>query len=93
MAHARRKFYDLWANHKSQLAGEALKLHGELYDVERGLQGVDADERYRIRQLRSRPIADVLHQWLILHRQKAPDGSAVNGVVEARHFGGERGLV
>ena len=82
MAHARRKFYDLWANHKNQLAGEALKLYGELYDVERDLQEVDADGRHRIRQLRSRPIADVLHQWLILHRQKVPDGSATAKAID-----------
>ena len=82
MAHARRKFYDLWANHKSQLAGEALKLYGELYDVERDLQEVVADQRYRIRQLRSRPIADALRQWLILHRQKVPDGSATAKAID-----------
>jgi transposase len=82
MAHARRKFYDLWANHKSQLAEEALKLYGKLYDVERDLQEVDADGRHRIRQLRSRPIADVLHQWLILHRQKVPDGSATAKAID-----------
>ena len=82
MAHARRKFYDLWVNHKSQIAEEALKLYGELYDVERDLQEVDADGRHRIRQLRSRPIADVLHQWLILHRQKVPDGSATAKAID-----------
>ena len=82
MAHARRKFYDLWVNHKSQLAEEALKLYGELYDVERDLQEVDADGRHRIRQLRSRPIADALRQWLILHRQKVPDGSATAKAID-----------
>jgi len=35
MAHARRKFHDLWANHKSALAEEVLKLFGAPYDVER----------------------------------------------------------
>jgi len=82
MAHARRKFHDLWANHQSQLAEEALKLFGQLYDVERQAQELDADERYRIRQLRSRPIADALRQWLILHRQKVPDGSATAKAID-----------
>ena len=35
MPHARRKFHELWANHKSALAGEALKLFRALYDIER----------------------------------------------------------
>jgi len=35
MAHARRKFHDLWANHKSPIAKEAIDLFGALYDVER----------------------------------------------------------
>lgn len=82
MAHARRRFHDLWANHQSSLAGEALKLYGGLYEVERDLQEVDADQRYRIRQLRSRPIADALRQWLILHRQKVPDGSATAKAID-----------
>jgi transposase len=82
MAHARRKFHDLWANHRSQLAGEVLKLFGALYDIERDLQGLDADERLRIRQLRARPTCDTLKQWLILHRQKVPDGSATAKAID-----------
>jgi transposase len=82
MAHARRKFHDLWANHQSQLAGEALKLFGALYDIERDLQGLDAEERVRIRQLRARPMCDTLKQWLILHRQKVPDGSATAKAID-----------
>ena len=67
---------------QSQLAGEALKLFGALYDMEREVQGLDADERVRIRQLRARPIGDTLKQWLILHRQKVPDGSATAKAID-----------
>jgi transposase len=49
MAHARRKFHELWANHSSQIAGEALKLFGVLYDVERAAQALDIDQRQDIR--------------------------------------------
>jgi transposase len=76
LAHARRKFYDLWANHKSQIAEEALKLFGVLYDLERQAQDVDADERRKIRQQQARPAADALHAWLSAQRQRVPDGSA-----------------
>jgi transposase len=82
MAHARRKFHELWANHSSQIAGEALKLYGALYDIEREIAAFDANERHRIRQDRAAPAADRLHRWLILHRQKVPDGSATAKAID-----------
>jgi len=77
MAHARRKFHELWANHQSALAQEALHLFGALYDVERLARELDAGDRQRLRQLRSIPITDTLHRWLTLHRQRATDGTAM----------------
>ena len=50
MAHARRKFHELWANHSCLIAGEALKLFGVLYDVEREATVLDADQRWAKRQ-------------------------------------------
>ena len=35
MAHARRKFFELHASNKSQIAGQALSYISALYDVER----------------------------------------------------------
>jgi transposase len=82
MAHARRKFHELWANHKSALAEDALKLFGALYDVERDAADLDADSRRRLRESRSKPIADTLHEWLALHRQKATDGTAMAKAID-----------
>jgi transposase len=76
MAHARRKFHELWANHSSQIAGEALKLFGVLYDVECEVQALDADQRRAIRQQQSRPAADALYAWLTAQRERVPEGSA-----------------
>ena len=76
MAHARRKFHELWVNHSSMLAEQALKLFGVLYDIERETKDMPADERQRIRQLKARPAADLLHAWLTANRQKVPDGTA-----------------
>jgi len=76
LAHARRKFHELWANHKSTLAEQALALFARLYEVEREVAEVPGDERLRIRQLKARPVADALHAWLIASRQKVPPGSA-----------------
>ncbi len=81
LAHARRKFFDLCANHKSQLAEEALEYFVQLYEVEREVQNLDPDERRRIRQIKARPVADALGKWLTLQRQKVPT---------ARLFAGKR---
>ena len=76
LAHARRKFFDLYANNKSQIAEQALGYFGQLYDVERDLQDLDADARRQMRQTRAKPVADALHAWMAVHRLKVPDGSA-----------------
>jgi|UPI0003FB1B28 hypothetical protein len=74
MAHARRDFHELCANHGSQVGEQALKVSGHLYDVEREAAGNDVDARRAARQQRSRPLVDAQHQWLSPHRQKVPDG-------------------
>jgi transposase len=82
LAHARRKFHELWANHKSQIAGEALKRFGVLYDVERQVHELDADQRHRLRQQHARPAADTLHAWLLAQRERVPDGSATAKAID-----------
>jgi transposase len=76
LAHARRKFFDLHASSKSQVAESALQQIGMVYEVEREVQNLTPDERQRIRQARSRPLLDALHRWMLLTRQKITDGSA-----------------
>ena len=82
MAHARRKFHELWANHQSQVAEQALKFFGELYDVEREAASADSLGRLEARRRRSRPVADALHQWMRMQRQKIPDGSATARAID-----------
>ena len=76
LAHARRKFHELWANHKSTLAQQALALFGRLYEVEREVADLPAEERLQIRQAKAKPAADSLRAWLAAQRQKVPPGSA-----------------
>jgi hypothetical protein len=76
LAHARRKFFDLHASNKSQIAHSALEQIARVYEIEREIKELDPDERRRIRQERSKPLLDALHQWMILNRRKVPDGSA-----------------
>jgi len=76
LAHARRKFFDLHASSKSQVAESALQQIGLVYEIERELKDLSPEERLRIRQVRSRPILDALYRWMLLTRQKITDGSA-----------------
>ncbi len=82
LAHARRKFNDLWVNHQSPLAEEALKLFGKLYDIERQARELDEDGRGQLRRQQSRPIADKLHAWLLLTRQKTTEGTAMAKAID-----------
>ena len=82
LAHARRKFHDLWVNHHSPLAEEALKHFALLYDLERQARELSVEQRRRLRAVESRPIADKLHEWLLLHRQKATDGTAIAKAID-----------
>ena len=82
LAHARRKFHELWVNHKSGVAEEALRFFGALYDIERIAMNLDTEERLRLRQLKSRPIADTLLQWLTLQRQRATEGTAIAKAID-----------
>ena len=76
LAHARRKFFDLHAANKSQIAHSALEQIARVYDIEREIKELLPDERRRIRQERSKPLLDALHQWMVLNRQKITDGTA-----------------
>jgi hypothetical protein len=62
-----------WA---SQIAEAGLKFFIQLYDIEREVRDLDADQRLQIRQAKARPIADAMHDWMRLQRQKITDGSA-----------------
>ena len=82
MAHARRKFFDLHASNKSQIAGQALSYISALYDVEREVKNLTADERLHIRQARSKPLTDALYQWMELQRRQITDGSATAKAID-----------
>lgn len=82
MAHARRKFFDLHANHKSQVAAAALPFYGHLYQVEQRAAALSAEERRQLRQTESRPVADALHAWLVAQRKQVPDGSAIAKAID-----------
>ena len=76
MAHARRKFFDLHAANKSQLAEQALHSIAGLYEVERQVRDMSNEERWRIRQEKASLLLDALHDWMLAQRDLVPNGSA-----------------
>jgi transposase len=84
MAHARRKFHDLYANHRSEIAADALEYFSLLYDIERQARDeqLDAAGRQRLRQESAKPVADSLRKWLMHHRLKVSEGSATARAID-----------
>ena len=81
-AHARRKFFELHAANRSQIAEQALQLIGRLYDIERQADGTDAQGRWRIRQEQSTGVIDELNVWLNAQRARVPEGSATAKAID-----------
>jgi len=76
LAHARRKFFDLHAANQSQIAEFALQQFARVYDIEREVKELGAEQRQTVRQQQTRPILEALHEWMTLQRRQVPDGSA-----------------
>lgn len=76
LRHARRKFHELWTNHKSTLAEQAVTLFARLYEVEQEVRR--AIGRRAPANASSRPGRQptALHAWLTVQRPKVPPGSA-----------------
>jgi transposase len=66
-AHARRKFIEaqkLQPKGKVGKADQALSYIQKLYAIERNIKDHPIDEKYRIRQLESKPIIDKIQEWM-----------------------------
>jgi len=88
-AHARRKFFELADIQKnardrkrkgkpiSPIALEAVKRYDELFEIERQINGLSADERRAVRQDKSKPLFDDMHEWLTKERATLSRSSEV----------------
>jgi transposase len=81
-AHARRKFHDLQLANQSQIAEQAVRQIAQIYAVEREVKELSAEERLAIRQDKSQPLVQTLYEWLVLNRQKVPEGSATAKAID-----------
>lgn len=64
LAHARRKFHDLYLARRNDVNTEALRRIGELYAIEADIRGKPPDERRRVRQERALPLLEAFEIWL-----------------------------
>ena len=80
VAHARRKFFEIFDAKKSPIAEEALQRIQALYVIEAEINGQPADQRKAVRQARSKPLLDAFHAWAMTQRRrlspKTPLGKA-----------------
>ena len=63
-AHARRELFDEHVRTKSPLAREALERIGEIFAIEREINGQSAEQRLAVRQARSVPLLAALKDFL-----------------------------
>jgi transposase len=87
-AHARRQFFelaDIAANARrgkkaaaiSPVALEAVRRIDMLFDIERGINGLVADERRRVRKEQSAPLVKALEAWLREERARLSRSASV----------------
>jgi len=92
-AHARRQFFelaDIAANARrgrnaaaiSPVALEAVRRIDALFDIERGINGLAADERLRIRKEQSAPVLAELETWLREKRSRMSRSASVAGPID-----------
>jgi len=92
-AHGRRKFFelaDIAANARrgkdappiSPIALEAVKRIDAIFDIERDINGLSADERLRVRREASAPLVAALETWLRAERMKLSRHAAVAKAID-----------
>jgi transposase len=76
LAHARRKFFDLFAVNQSPMAAEALDRIGKIYDTERAAIGLSPEDRQVFRVEKTLPLLKDLKRFLKDSLTKAPPNGA-----------------
>ncbi|MCB8877395.1 IS66 family transposase [Acidisoma silvae] len=70
LAHARRKFFEVFDASQSAIAEEALRRIQDLYVVEDDIRGQPAAHRRSERQAWAKPLLDAFHAWAIAQRRR-----------------------
>jgi transposase len=82
LAHARRKFFDLFAANQHPVAAQALAKISELYQIETQAKTLTCEERLRWRSQHAQPRLDALHCWLVHTRRQTANGGALAKAID-----------
>ena len=82
LAHARRKFDELFKANASAVAAQAIQRIAWLYRIETDARGLSCTQRLQMRQERSKPLWEELQAWLQIERGRVPDGSAIAKAID-----------
>jgi len=82
LAHARRKFFDLFQASQSPIAQEALNRIAKLYAVEAEARDVSTDERKQLRTEKSLLLLTAMHDWLQQTRLRTAPNSATAKAID-----------
>jgi len=82
LAHARRKFDELFKANASAVAAQAIHRIAALYRIEADTRELSCQQRLQMRQERSQRLWQELHVWLQLERTRVPDGSAIAKAID-----------
>ncbi|MFL1547355.1 IS66 family transposase [Pseudomonas sp. O39] len=80
-AHTRRKFYDVYKDQASPLAGEVLQRIAALYVIESEIRGQPPNLRKTVRQSRASPLLKQLQAWLNQTLTQVSEKSALGGAI------------
>jgi transposase len=82
LAHARRKFFDLFAANQSPIAKEALERIAKLYAIEQAGRELDVHARCELRRREAKPLQTDMFEWLVATRKRVADGSALAKAID-----------
>ena len=82
-SHLRRRFFD-HAKGEAPIAREALERIAEFYAIEKTIRGLSADERRRVRQVKSKPVVMAFRPWL---EHQLARVSGKSGIADELHYG------
>jgi transposase len=82
LAHARRKFDELFKANASPVAAQAIQRIALLYRIEADARHLTSAQRLQMRQERSKPLWEELHVWLQLERLRVPAGTPIAKAID-----------
>jgi transposase len=88
--HTRRYFFEFYTSTKSPIAADALARIAALYAIEAEIRGQPAAKRKAVRQEKSRPLIEAMHEWLNAQLPRISKGSDIAKAMRytLRHWDG-----